>query len=260
MLHKNFNLLCIFFMLTLLVAGPAHAIVNLERAIIGPTTDGFHTRLDLLASGTSGNSETQRTRIDLLNLRKYELHTDFLQLQHSYGTSRGVADTDNSFAHYRHRYEMTPTRGIEAYAQINRDPFARLTERTLWGGGARWILFEENQKTAAYFGLGMFREQEIRAEAAGTTDRTDFETWRANAYLVLKYQFNHQVSLINNTYYQPALSDTSNFRLLEQATLMLKVVENLDLKLSLEITYDSIPPQTVKPMDVIYSSGLAFSF
>lgn len=246
--------------LSLLATQPAHAIVNLERAIIGPTSDGFHTRLDLLASGTSGNSETQRTKLDLLNLRKYDLHTDFLQLQYAHGTSRGVVDTDNAFAHYRHRYEISPDWGLEAYAQINRDPFARLTERTLWGGGARWIWFEESQKSAAYFGAGAFHEKEIRAEAAGTTDRTDFETWRANAYLVLKYQFNHQVSLINNTYYQPALHDTANFRLLEQASMMLKVVENLDLKLSLEITYDSIPPQTVKPSDVFYSMGLSLSF
>ncbi len=244
----------------LTVSAPAHAIVNLERAIIGPTADGMHTRLDLLFSGNSGNTENNRSKVDLLTLLQHDMHTDFLQMQYNYGTSMGQVDTDNAFAHYRHRYQVTPLYGIEAFGQISRDPFARLTRRTLWGGGARWVLFEEEQKTASYLGLGTFHEQEERTEVTGTTDVTSFETWRANVYLVLKYQFSDQVRLVNNLYYQPALTDGSNFRLLEQGSLMVKLDDHLDLKLSLEMSYDSIPPQTVLPRDTYYSTGLSFSF
>ena len=239
---------------------PAYAIVNLERAIIGPTTDGMHTRLDLLFSGNSGNTENQRSKIDLLTLIKHELHTEFLQMQYNHGTSLGQVDTDNSFVHYRHRLEMSPTWGLEGYLQTSRDPFARLTERRLWGAGVRWVLFEEEQKTASYLGAGAFHEQEQRTDVPGTTDVTIFETWRANVYLVLKYQFNDQVRLVNNLYYQPALSDSSNYRLLEQGSLLVKLDDHLDLKLTLEMSYDSIPPQTVLPRDTYYSTGLSFSF
>ena len=91
----------------------AHAIVNLEQAIIGPTKDGFHSRVDLLASGTSGNTENKRSKVDLLTLWQHERHTEFMQLQYAYGTSLGVVDTDNAFAHFRHRTQIEPLWGVE---------------------------------------------------------------------------------------------------------------------------------------------------
>lgn len=238
----------------------AHAIVNLEQAIIGPSTDGYHTRLDLLASGASGNTENKRSMIDLLTLYQHNENTEFLQMHYAYGTSLGQVDTDNAFAHFRHRTEIGPDWGVEGFTQISRDPFARLTQRTLLGGGVRWILFEENKKSAAYFGLGAFNEKEIRTEVLGTTDRTDTELWRANSYLILKYQLNGQIRFVNNTYYQPALEDIRNFRLLEQGSMLIKLDDHLDLKLSVEISFDSIPPQTVQARDTFYSTGLSFSF
>jgi putative salt-induced outer membrane protein YdiY len=244
----------------LFVSCSAHAIVNIERAIIGPATDGFHTRLDLLATGASGNTVNQRSKVDLLTLWQQEENTEFLQLQYAYGSSQGVVDTDNAFAHLRHRTEVDPNWGVEVFAQISRDSFARLTQRTLLGGGVRWVLIEENKNTAAYFGLGSFHEVETRTDVIGTTDQTDVELWRGNLYLVLKYRLNDQVRIINNTYYQPALNDSRNFRLLEQASLLVKIDEHLDLKMSLEYTFDSIPPQTVQQRDVTYSTGLTFSF
>lgn len=237
-----------------------HAVVNLEQAIIGPTTDGFHTRMDLVASGASGNSEYKRTQVDLLTLWKEERNTEFLQVQYAYGTSSNQIDTDNAFVHLRHRTEMDPTWGIEAFTQISRNPFARLTQRTLLGGGVRLVLYEEDKKSASYLGLGAFQENEIRTEVAGTTDITHTETLRANIYLILKYQFNEQVRFINNTFYQPALNEISNVRLLEQASLFVKMDDHLDLKISAEITYDSIPPQTVQARDVFYSTGITLSF
>lgn len=183
-----------------------------------------------------------------------------MQLQYAYGTSLGQVDTDNAFAHFRHRTEIGTDWGIEGFAQISRDPFARLTERTLLGGGVRWILLEESKKSAAYIGLGAFHEQEIRTEVLGTTDQANTDLWRANGYLILKYQLNEQIRLVSNTFYQPALNDLENFRLLEQGNMLIKLVDHLDLKLSVEISFDSIPPQTVQSKDIFYSTGLSFSF
>jgi putative salt-induced outer membrane protein YdiY len=238
----------------------AHAIVNLEQAIIGPTKDGFHNRLDFTASGNSGNTENKRYMLDLLTLYQHNVNTEFLQLHYAYGTSLGQIDTDNAFAHFRHRTEVGTDWGIEGFAQISRDPFSRLTERTLLGGGVRWILLEKSQQSAAYLGLGAFHEHEIRTEVLGTTDLVVLDLWRANGYLILKYQLNGQIRLVNNAYYQPALDDINNYRLLDQGSVLIKLDDHLDLKMSIEISYDSIPPQTVQANDTYYSTGLSFSF
>lgn len=238
----------------------AHAIVNVEQAIIGQPTEGMHTTLDLLANGASGNTEKSSTNAEMLSLWQHENDTEFLQLQYAYGKSSGQVDTDRAFAHLRHRTAVTPTWGVEAFAQVGRNPFARLTRRTLLGGGVRKILFEENNVSAGYLGLGAFHEQETLTSRLGTNDPMGTSLWRLNSYLVLKRQVNEQVRLYNTTYYQPALSDTADYRILEQASMLVKLGQNLDLKVSLDIAFDSKPAQTVQKRDMLYSTGLEFSF
>ena len=143
---------------------------------------------------------------------------------------------------------------------MGRDPFSRLTQRTLLGGGVRWVLFEENLKSAGYLGFGAFHEQETLSSKLGTSDPMRSVLWRANSYLVLKRQLNEQVRLYSTTYYQPAFADAADFRLLEQASILVKLDQHLDLKLSLDVSFDSKPPQTVQKRDLFYSTGLEFSF
>jgi len=104
--------LCLIF--TLFTAS-SHAIVNIEQAIIGPMADGFHNRLDFLTSGNTGNTENRRRKLVLLSLWQHNQHTQFLQVQYAYGTSLGQVDTDNVFAHLRHRTEINPLWGVEGF-------------------------------------------------------------------------------------------------------------------------------------------------
>lgn len=238
----------------------AHAIVNVEQAIIGKSAEGIHTTVDVLANGSSGNSVKNTIKANALTLWKHEAHTEFLQVQYAYGKSRGQVDTNRAFAHLRHRTDISPAWGIEGFVQIGRDPFARLAQRTLLGGGVRYVLFEEDQKSAAYLGAGAFNERETRSVKAGTNDPVQTNLWRANTYVVFKQRINDQVRLYNTTYYQPAINNTADFRLLEQASMLVKLADQLDLKVSLDISFNSKPPQTVQKRDLFYSAGLAFSF
>jgi len=42
--------------------------------------------------------------------------------------------------------------------------------------------------------------------------------------------------------------------------MLVKMAKGLDFKLSLDITFDSNPPQTVQKRDMVYSTGLEFTF
>lgn len=228
-----------------LLPSSAWAIVNVEQAIIGKPSEGMHTSMDLLASGASGNTDTSSTKADLLTLWQHGEHTEFMQLQYAYGKSGGKVDTDRAF---------------EGFAQTGRNPFARLTQRTLLGGGMRWIMFEEEKRSAGYLGFGAFHEKEVLTDKLGTNDPKVVNLWRVNTYLVFKRQLNEQVRMYSTTYYQPAFSDTRDYRVLEQASMLVKLHENLDLKVNLDISFDSRPPQTVQKRDLTYSTGLEFSF
>lgn len=256
-LHK---FLLLFFSVAGLYSSSVFAIVNVEQAIIGPPTEGAHSTLDMLANGASGNTEKSAIKSDLLSLWQHGAQTEFLQIQYAYGQSRGQTDTDRAFTHVRHRSAISPDWAVEEFAQIGRDTFARLTQRRLIGGGWRLILHEEEGSFAGYFGAGAFYEQEMLSEKLGTTDPLEASLWRVNTYLVLKHQLNEQVRLYNTTYYQPATSDASDFRILEQASVLVKLGQHLDVKLNLDISYDSKPAQTVAKRDMLYSTGLEFGF
>lgn len=238
----------------------AYAIVNVEQAIIGHPQEGNNSKLELLASGASGNTDKSMVQSNLLSTWQHGAHTEFLQMQYAYGQSRGQTDTDRAFMHVRHRQEISDVWGVEEFLQVGRDTFARLTMRRLVGGGVRRVLFEEPDVSAGYLGVGGFYEQEILSAKFGTTDPIDTSLWRANSYLVLQRQFNEQVRFYNTFYYQPALANASDYRILEQASMLVKLGQRLDLKLTLDISYDSLPPQTVEQRDMRYSTGLEFSF
>ncbi|MDP2806256.1 MAG: DUF481 domain-containing protein [Gallionellaceae bacterium] len=246
--------------LLIIFSAPAQAIVNVEQAIIGQSKEGLQNKLDILANGASGNTEKSTTKADMLSLWKHDDHTEFLQLQYAYGKSNGKTDTDQAFAHLRHRTAITPAWAVEAFTQVGRNTFSRLTQRTLLGGGIRWTLFEEDVKSAGYLGLAAFHEKETLSDKLGTNDPIHSELWRASSYLVLKRKLNEQVRIYSTTYYQPATADPTDYRVLEQASMLVKMGENLDLKVSLDIAFDSKPPQTVQQRDVVYSTGLEFSF
>jgi len=68
------------------------------------------------------------------------------------------------------------------------------------------------------------------------------------------------VRVLSTTYYQPAVDDFGDYRLLEDAALSVKMTDSLSLKVSLNLAHDSQPPQDVKKTDTTYSTGIEYSF
>jgi len=254
------NFLTAIILAALFLPFSAMAIINVEQAIIGPAEEGLHNRIEASVDGASGNTEKIGAKAELLSQWQHGSHAEFLLLQYAYGKSSGLLDTNRFFAHLRHRTQISENWGIEGFGQVGRDPFARMSLRTLLGGGVRWTLMEEPKKAGVYLGLGVFHEHEKLSFRRGTTDPLESRVWRANSYLVLKRQVNEQVRLYSTTYYQPEISRLSDFRLLEQFAIAIKLETNLDLKLSLDVTHDSRPPQGVKHTDVRYSTGISIDF
>jgi putative salt-induced outer membrane protein YdiY len=239
---------------------PAHAIVSIGQAIIGPVKDGLHTNVELASNGVSGTTSSNNTLGGLFSEWKHGKYTDFLLLQYAYGQSNGQINNNRAFAHLRHRMQLSDRWGIEGFAQVMRDPVTRMVARNLLGGGVRYTLLERTDKAAAYLGLGAFYEHDRLSAKTGTTDALDTRLWRNNTYLMLKRQLNAHLSVYSVTYYQPALNDMGNYRVLEQAAGSVKLYKNLNLKLSTSVYYDSRPPQGVKRTYVLYSTGITADF
>ena len=245
--------------LVVLLPFSAHAIVNVEEMRRAQDKDGFSGRLDLSLSGDSGNTETFSGSIGTRLQWKQGPVTDLFILNYDYGESGNVTDANNGFAHLRHIVQVTVKRAYEAFTQIETDKFARLSFRGLIGGGVRYKV-RQNDNNKIYIGLGAFHAWERLEEQEGLSEGGTDRFWRANVYLVYDYQFRDGVNAGSTTYYQPALESLSDARVLEEAALKVKLGDDLDLKIALEIIHDTRPPETVKKTDVSYSSGIEYHF
>lgn len=238
----------------------AHAIVNIEALQTGAPPQGYSGAVDVSADGQSGNSD----KLGVNAGARLQWHggavTNFVILRYTYGESFGVQDTNKLFSHARHIRQVTDLTAYEGFIQAERNTFARLSFRGLIGGGARFTLAETPNIKKVHLGLGGFFSRETLEKRAGLTDAGSNNTWRINTYLNYVQQLNHSVRVLSTTYYQPAVDDFGDYRLLEDAALSVKMTDSLSLKVSLNLAHDSQPPQDVKKTDTTYSTGIEYSF
>ncbi len=250
------------FVMTYLLLCPvvALAIVNVEAVHIGAPIDGFSGTATASAGGSSGNSNRFRGRADVRLQWHAGKHTDFAVFSYDYGKSRGRTYTNKEFAHLRHRFQFAPAWAVEGFVQAERDEFARLSFRGLVGGGLRRTLLEKNDVAAVYLGLGAMYEREILRRNFLTNDPRGESIGRANTYLNMQTRLNTQTRFSSTVFYQPAITDVTDFRLLEEAALHVRLTKGMELRLNIEMRYDSRPPQTVKKTDISYTTGITIGF
>lgn len=247
-----------FYLIILFFTAPVHAIVSMESVHLGEPKEGLGGSLDISASGEYGNTEKASLSAGVKLQRYKNDNLDFMLLNHQYGESSGERDKNKSFIHGRHIHKITDKYAWEGYAQLSSDEFTRLNLRALLGAGARIAFGKKSEKRAFFLGLGGFYEkEELDLDEQGNEVS---ETVRASTYLVLKFQFNNNVSLVSSTYYQLDVTDFSNFRAVEDASLVSKLTDALSFKLSLNVAHDSEPPPDVERTDTSVNFGFLLDF
>ena len=252
-----------------LFSSQASAIVNIENMRIDSDdkTEGFDGKLALDVSGKNGNTQNSKAGLGGRAQWYAENGTRFAVLNYEYGESSDTKDTDKTFLHFRNigyladesSGEYSREFAWEAFAQLESNEFTRLSLRALLGGGVRWRMLHNAEQTA-YLGLGAFRAKEKLEPSLLATDAGVSYNNRVNLYLVYKYIIADHARLVNTLYYQPDIDETSDYRLFDQAGLLVDITDNLSLKLSVDVTRDSRPPQLIKKTDTSYNSGLEYRF
>lgn len=236
------------------------AIVNVENMRVGPDKPGISGNIDLSFSGKRGNSDKDEYGLDGRIQRNKGAVTNFVVVSYDYGEAGNIKNSDKSFIHARHVEKIEPDIAWEAFVQAEENEFARLSFRGLVGGGLRFTIAEEEDRIGLYAGVGAFYSRETLEARSGLTDHGSDNFGRANLYISYKHKINAQLSVLSTTYYQPRLGDTADARALEQAALAVKMTEKLSLKVSLNISHDSRPPQSVEKTDTAFKTSLSYHF
>lgn len=237
----------------------SQAIVSMEDIHLGKPPDGFGGLFELGLDLQRGNTEETGVSSGLKLQWTQDKTTDFVLVNYDYGENAGVKNTNKGFAHYRHIQQVDSTLAWEGFTQFSFNEFTNLTLRALAGGGVRLALGEITNKRAFLLGLGAFYEhEELDTQFPDEADTED--TLRANTYLVIKYQFNAHVSFVSTTYFQPSLEHFSDFRAIEDLSVVSKLSDVLSLKVGFDIAHDSEPPRDVKMTDSTLKLGIGVNF
>ncbi|MBF0281949.1 MAG: DUF481 domain-containing protein [Zetaproteobacteria bacterium] len=251
----------LFYLIVLMLFNPLHAlaIVNVESMDLKADAEGVSGKAGVAMQSSSGNTVKQSYDLEGLLMYKQDAHLSFFSGSYSYGKAGVVRNTSKSFLHARHRYQLDDAWAVEAFTQYQRNEFSRLSSRVLWGGGGRFGI-HPGVNAWVNVGLGGFYEREQLQPKAATTDVLHASLWRMNGYLSWKQKLAENVSLYQVVYYQPAMKDFGDFRMLGQLSLTVSLSDALGLRLSVDAAHDSRPPQQVKSSDVTQKVILDYAF
>jgi len=252
----------VIFIVLACVNAQAQAIVNIE-------TQRLHTRvadtgmdgyINLTVNGESGNTQTLSAGL-ATHLEWYSpATTELIIFSYDYGESNQVKDTDKQFLHFRKMWHMDKQFSWESYLQFESNAFTRLKLRALIGGGARYRLSVDNPSIESTLEGGLFYSKEQLDDSTVTLEQETDTTTRVNTYWIFKQAINKQARWINTIYFQPDIERLVDYRLLEQFSFQVDILDELSINLSLDVSRDNQPPVNVKNTDTAYSTSLEYRF
>ncbi|MCO6492239.1 MAG: DUF481 domain-containing protein [Phaeodactylibacter sp.] len=248
----------------------AHAqVVNTEKLRLDKDDKGFfgEAALDLgLARNRAGQTVRlgSSARLELLRgdhrwmlLGAYNL-TQFNNVDEPGSAPKNFAN--NGFGHLRYNYRSRDWLTWEAFAQAQYDKIQQIDLRLLAGTGPRLRLIRSDSAQLYFGALYMFEHEESRnefEEPEPFTERLILDDHRLSTYLSAGLQITSYLAVNHVTYYQPNLSNFSDFRISSETTLSVKLTGRLSLRTYFQLIYDTEPLVPVPNAMYVLNNGFS---
>lgn len=254
------KLLTAIFLFVLITTIDVFAQVNIEKMRKDKQFNGWLNNIQSTIELDKGNSDdfkiVSKYRTDYISGNWYTFIIGSLE----YKESLNQKVSHKGFLHYRLNYIFTDFYTHELFMQKEFDEFLLIEDRNLVGTGARLDLLSSYaaDSLVSYFvnlGIGFMYEYEyFKSEPAVLT-----RLLRSTNYLSFSIQ-SGMVNFFTTVYYQPDIGDFSDFRVLNESQLEIKIYGNLSFVTNLEYRFDSAPARTVKHYDLSLTNGLSIKF
>jgi hypothetical protein len=228
-------------------------IVNIEGQRIHTDTTGWDGTLEagfsvnqnnnLLLSATTNAHVQYKTKKDVYMLLGNWRFTNG-------GTSRFVND---GMGHFRFNHKFTKWLRLEAFTQVQYNEFLNLRLRYLAGMGPRFK-FIDKKWIHMYTGTLYMFEYENHT----ITDTMEFNN-RLSTYVSWTIDPNPHFSFVATTYYQPKLTDWTDFRISGNYSLRFKTFKRLSFKIDFNFLYDADPAEGIRAFVFNGTTGIVFN-
>lgn len=221
--------------------------------------DGFATTLggDVLIE--SGNSDLYEVGLNTRFDYRRDQHYTFLVGQLRYGEEGGAIFKNRAFSHLRYNYQLTPWLVGEAFTQLQHDGFKLLQLRVLVGGGGRFRYIDTGTVGLFQGTTLMYEHENLNGgEVIGHPAEQSIARW--SNYLSVRIELTEQTSFVSTVYVQPRLDAFEDLRILHDASIAVAITDHLTLSTTLNVYYDSRPPDNVEDLDLELRNGLQVRF
>lgn len=245
---KNKFLLFAFFPFIL-----SAQVINIESKRFLNDTNGFVGRSDLnfniaqntqqiLTFGLNVHMQYQRNRSRFLAISDLAFikaaQTNFV---------------NNGYQHFRHSYKLIDRITLESFVQAQYNLVLKLDKRYLAGIGPRFKIFKK-RNFRLYLGTLYMYEYQLQ-------DHETIEQYnhRLSSHITFNIAYN-KFDLSHTTFFQPLLSDPSNYRIASDSNLDIVLTGHFNFRVGFNLLYDTNQPPGIPELVYTLKNGLSFKF
>lgn len=164
---------------------------------------------------------------------------------------------NTGYQHFRYNYTVRDTSffTFEYFVQHQHNSQKKLLRRIISGFGPRFRVANHEKMVFFIAPLIMYEYEKLDPLYGSETF-----FWRLDAYVSLYWQITKSLSFKNVTYYQPHFLNVDDFRVSHESSVGIKITNRLSFGVSLELSYDSDPPEEVQKRFYTLDNKLVFSF
>ena len=238
---------------------PAGAQISIEPLRAKLPDEGVGGSLDARANGQRGNVDGLTAGGSLLFGARSEPHVGFVGASGDYAEFSDEVKVERHFVHLRYAYTLATWLWGEAFAQLEGNRFARLTQRRLLGVGPRFELYE-SEAFRAYFSTAYMLEHERLDLPPSAPDDRETLAHRSSNTLAGLLRADDRITLSSTLLFQPRFDELSDYRLLSVTSAEFEITDLVTTSIVVSVRHDSEPPTGVESTDYEISNQIGLRF
>jgi len=254
-----FTLLFVFLIL-LLSDGLQAQIVNIQPELRKKTKDGFAGKMDYLLEWQTGNTNLFKTEGGLILKYRQRDHLILGLLTGGIAETSGEEYVNKYMGHIRYLYHITQWLAGETFGQYEEDKFKRIDKRMLAGIGPRLTLPIDSKWIEISLGSAYMLEYNRNSTGPYLDSGLEDTYHRWSNYINLDIPVSDDIYFFSTFYIQPRWDQFSDYRLLNDNSINIKINKFFAFKLAAIISYDSAPLESVEALNTSLKTSLSLSY
>lgn len=180
-------------------------------------------------------------------------------IEYKEGNSKIISN--RGFLHYRFIYKDIEIINPEIFTQIEYDEFLLIEHRELIGAGLRLDISNYSAKDSTPkidFDIGLGLMQEYEKYKLINSDKSNL--LRSSNFLSLFVGFNEKSQFNVVIYFQPAVHNLNDYRILGEMKLQFPIFSNFSFYTQVNYRYDNEPLPTLKNYSLGLNNGFTLTF